>query len=157
MEISHQLMKAFNVRTSDSCLASLQSKLEWRTKDVEGQSSLGKYITKQHLYGGIGVLSRTDWENTSAWGHSVCGHMASWAIHVDYQTWIDLEVCKCWQPGRVRLFVTPWTIAQQAALSMGFSRQGYWNGLPFPSPGDSPYPGIESMSPASPALRVEFL
>ena len=36
---------------------------------------------------------------------------------------------------RVRLFVTPWTIAYQTALSMGFSRQEYWNGLPFPSPG----------------------
>ena len=43
----------------------------------------------------------------------------------------------------VRLFVTPWTVAHQASPSMGFSRQGYWNGLPFPSPGDLPHPGIE--------------
>ena len=43
---------------------------------------------------------------------------------------------------RVQLFETPWTVAYQASLSMGFSRQEYWNGLPFPSPGDLPDPGI---------------
>ena len=48
----------------------------------------------------------------------------------------------------VRLFATPWTIAHQAPLSMGFSRQEYWNGLPFLSPGDLPNPGIEPRSPA---------
>ena len=46
----------------------------------------------------------------------------------------------------VRLFVTPWTVASQAPLSMGFSRQEYWSGLPFPSPGDLPNPGIEARS-----------
>ena len=49
---------------------------------------------------------------------------------------------------RVRLFATPWTIAYQAPLSMGFSGQEYWSGLPFPSPGDLPNPGIEARSPA---------
>ena len=44
---------------------------------------------------------------------------------------------------RVRLFATPWTVAYQASPSMGFSRQEYWSGLPFPSPGDLPDPGIE--------------
>ena len=48
---------------------------------------------------------------------------------------------------RVRLFATPWTVAYQAPPSMGFSRQEYWNGLPFPSPGDVPDPGIEPWSP----------
>ena len=48
---------------------------------------------------------------------------------------------------RVRLFATPWTVAHQAPLSMGFSRQEYWSGLPFPSPGDLPSPGIELRSP----------
>ena len=46
----------------------------------------------------------------------------------------------------VQLFATPWTIASQAPLSMGFSRQEYWSGLPFPSPGDLPNTG---MKPAS--------
>ena len=49
---------------------------------------------------------------------------------------------------RVRLFAIPWTVVYQASLSMGFSRQEYWSGLPFPSPGDLPDPGIEPMSPA---------
>ena len=51
----------------------------------------------------------------------------------------------------VRLFATPWTIARQAPLSMGFPRQEYWSGLPFPSPGRLPHPGIKSVSLASPA------
>ena len=49
---------------------------------------------------------------------------------------------------RVRLLATPWTVAYQDPLSMGFSRQEYWSGLPFPSPGDLPDPGIELGSPA---------
>jgi len=48
---------------------------------------------------------------------------------------------------RVRLFVTPWTVAHQAPPSMGFSRQEYWSGFPCPSPGDLPDPEIESRSP----------
>ena len=47
----------------------------------------------------------------------------------------------------VRLSVTPWTVAYQVPPSMGFSRQEYWSGLPFPSPGDLPNPGIEPRSP----------
>ena len=49
---------------------------------------------------------------------------------------------------RVQLFATPWTVAHQAPLSIGFSRQEYWSGLPFPSPEDIPDPGIELRSPA---------
>ena len=55
---------------------------------------------------------------------------------------------------RVLLFATPWTVAYQAPPSMVFSRQEYWSGLPFPSPGDLPNPGIE---PGSPALRADAL
>ena len=55
---------------------------------------------------------------------------------------------------RVQLFATPWTVAYQVPLSMGFSRQGYWSGLPFHSPGDLPNPGIE---PGSPALEIDAL
>ena len=54
----------------------------------------------------------------------------------------------------VRLFATPWTIAYQAPQSMEFSRQEYWSGLPFPSPGDLPDPGIE---PGSPTLWADAL
>ena len=55
---------------------------------------------------------------------------------------------------RVRLFATPWTVAYQASLSMGFSRQGCWSGLLFPSAGDLPDPGIE---PGFPALQAGAL
>ena len=55
---------------------------------------------------------------------------------------------------RVRLFATPWTVAYHAPSSVGFSRQEYWSGLPFPSPEDLPNPGIE---PGSPALRADAL
>ena len=54
----------------------------------------------------------------------------------------------------VRLFATPWTVALQAPLFMGFSRQEYWSGLPFPSPGDLPDLGIE---PRSPTLQADAL
>ena len=53
----------------------------------------------------------------------------------------------------VQLFVTPWTVAHLALLSLGFLRQEYWNGLPFPSPGNLPGLGIE---PVSPALADRF-
>ena len=52
----------------------------------------------------------------------------------------------------VQLFLTPWTVAYQVPLSMGFSRQEYWSGLPFPSPRDLPDPGMEHKSLMSPAL-----
>ena len=54
----------------------------------------------------------------------------------------------------VYLLATPWTVAYQAPRSMGFSRQEFWSGLPFPSPGDLPNSGIE---PRSPALQTDAL
>ena len=57
---------------------------------------------------------------------------------------------------RVQLFATPWTVALQAPLSVGFSRQEYWSGLPRPPPGDLPDPGIKPASLMSLALAGEF-
>ena len=57
---------------------------------------------------------------------------------------------------RVQLFATPWTVTHQAPLSMEFSRKENWSGLPFPSPGDLPNPGIKSVSLMSPALADKF-
>ena len=63
---------------------------------------------------------------------------------------------------RVQFFVTPWSVAHQAPLSMGFCRQEYWSGLPFPSPGDLPNPGIFYIvlyicQPQSPSLSHPLL
>ena len=61
-----------------------------------------------------------------------------------------------WVHSCVRLFATPWTVAHHAPLSMGFPRQEYWSGVPFPPPEDLPIPGTEPMSPASLALADRF-
>ena len=53
-----------------------------------------------------------------------------------------------WSLSHIRLFVTPWTVARQAPLCIGFSRQEYWRGLPFASPGNLPDPGIKPESPS---------
>ena len=66
-----------------------------------------------------------------------------------------MGICWCAQSLQwCQLFATPWTVACQAPLSMGFSRQKYWSGLPFPSPGDLPKPGIK---PGSLALQADSL
>ena len=59
-----------------------------------------------------------------------------------------LLCCCCQALSRVRLFVTLWIVAHHAPRSTGFSRHYYWRGLPFPSPGDLPHPGIKPRSPA---------
>ena len=63
-------------------------------------------------------------------------------------------VCVCESLSRVQPFATAWAVAHQAPLSMGFSRQEYWSGLSFPSPGDLPDPGTE---PGSLALQADSL
>ena len=67
-----------------------------------------------------------------------------------------MYVCAC-VLSRVWLFGTPWTVARQAPLSMGFSRQEYWSQLPFPFPKDHPHPGIKPEFPASPAAAAKSL
>ena len=66
----------------------------------------------------------------------------------------DHEKVKVKSVSCVQLFSLLWTVAHQAPLSMGFSRQEYWSGLPFPSPGDLTNPGIK---PKSPTLQVDSL
>ena len=68
-------------------------------------------------------------------------------LHINESEQVKLLSC-------VRLFVTPWTVAHQDPPFMEFSRQEYWSGLPFPSPGDLPNPGIEH---GSPALQADAL
>ena len=73
--------------------------------------------------------------------------LAPWKKSYDHSEEVKLLSC-------VRLFATRWTVAHQAPLSMGFSGQEHWSGLPFPSPGDLPDPGIK---PRSPALQADTL
>ena len=69
-------------------------------------------------------------------------------IVYDILDYISCGALKVKSLSRVRLSATPWTVAYQASPSMGFSRQEYWSGLLFPSPGDLPNPGVEPRSPA---------
>ena len=70
--------------------------------------------------------------------------------------WVDVPFLSCAVLSLVLLFATPWTVACQAPLSIEFPRQVYWGGLPFPTPGDIPDPGIESWSLLSSALAGGF-
>ena len=77
--------------------------------------------------------------------------------------WVAISFSNAWKwkvkvksLSRVQLFVTPWTVACQEPLSMGFSRQEYWSGLPCPPPWDVPDPGIEPTSLMSPASSGMF-
>ena len=87
----------------------------------------------------------------SPWGHKELDTTEQLSTaHVDIcKVKVKVKSLRC-----VRLFATPWTVAYQAPLSLGFSRQQYWSGLPFPSPGDLPNPGIK---PRSPALQTDGL
>ena len=71
---------------------------------------------------------------------------------------MKIYICVCVLSGfsHIHPFAPSWTVAHQAPLSMGFSRQEYWSELPFPSPGDLPNPGIEPASLVSPALAGGF-
>ena len=71
----------------------------------------------------------------------------------------DTGFCFCFLVAKsCPTLATPWTVARQAPLSMGFPRQEYWSGLPFPPPGDLPDPGIETVALATtPALEVDSL
>ena len=78
------------------------------------------------------------------------------ADDLDVECLDNVCVCVCARALSCDSFVAPWTGARQASLSMGFSRQEYWSGLPFPLPGDLPDPGIEPVSLMSPALAGGF-
>ena len=83
-----------------------------------------------------------------SWACGVCSHNRVSHLCVCVYVCVRLSMSNS--------FVTPSTVACQAPPSMGFSRQEYWRGLPLPSPGDLPNPGIEPTSPVSPALASVF-
>ena len=78
--------------------------------------------------------------------------LTTWLLFLTSHTHVQM----CSVLSQVRLFAILWTVACQAPLSMEFSRQEYWSGLPFPTPGNLPNLGIKPTSPASPALAGEF-
>ena len=93
----------------------------------------------------------------------LCGHMFSILLSIIPKDRISVsygnsvfDFYEVKSLSRVRLFVTPWTAACQAPLSMGFSRQEYWSGWPCPPLGDLPNPGIKLTSLTSPALAGGF-
>ena len=67
-----------------------------------------------------------------------------------------INIVRCVWLSHIGLFVTPWTVACKAPLSMEFSRQEFWSGLPFPTPGDIPQPGLEPIFLAFPSLAGGF-
>ena len=83
------------------------------------------------------------WDISDGWVCTLSAWYGLWNVKV------KVKSLSC-----VRLFAIPWTVAYQAPQSTEFSRQEYWSGLPFPSPGDLPSPGIET---GSPALRADAL
>ena len=70
------------------------------------------------------------------------------SVYMPVKEQTDNSKVKVKSLSHVRLFATSWSVAHQVPPSMGFSRQEYWSGVPFPSPGDLPNPGIEPRSPA---------
>ena len=82
------------------------------------------------------------------------GLIPDWGTKIPHSTRPKYICVLCLVLSCVRLFETPWTVAREDPLSMGFSRQEYWSGLPLPSPGDLPDPEIE---PGSPTLQANSL
>ena len=108
---------------------------------------LQSFVEPDHLGWGISFLS------------PICSHLQSmeWLHQVMTLLSIDaiMYLCAC-MFSHIRLFVIPWNVSRQVPLSMGFSRQEYWSGLPFPPPEDLPNPRIKPVSPGSPASSSTF-
>jgi len=87
----------------------------------------------------------------------MCTYTKHHVVHLKMHTSNYINVCVLSHFSHVQLFVSLWTAAHQAPLSMGFFKQEYWSRLPFPPLGDLPDPGIKPESPASPELQADSL
>ena len=107
----------------------------------------------------MGSLRRAWLSPCSSGGCSVClcqtGMKGKWRASAPKIVLLHACVLSCFS--HVWLFATSWTVALQAPLSMGFSRQEYWSGLPCPPPGDLPQPGIKPASPTASTLQADSL
>ena len=114
---------------------------------------LGLWNYHRHVYSIFSNLSGKDGNKILSLSSSDCQRFS---LHLNQQVdlclYFLLRVCVCCGLSHVWLSVTPWTIAHQTPLSMGFSRQEYWSGLSFLTPRELPNPGTEPMSLASPVL-----
>ena len=146
-------------RTGDNAFSEGQSEIAEELSVLQNKITWNKF--QENTSGACWVcccLPQTTFNETLFfWWDVTCS--GSWEVYLRTLRWphsrlkshtrfgvVDSErfSCVCAQaPRRVRLFVTLWTAAPQAPLSMGFSRQEYWRGLPFPPPGDLPSIGIE--------------
>ena len=111
-------------------------------------------------------LNRRKYMYTYSWCTALCSrnyhNIVKWFFPIketsttysDEKSFEEACVLNCFS--RVQLFVTLWTATHQALLSMGFSRQEPWSGLPYPPPGDLPHPGVEPVSLISPTLAGRF-
>ena len=109
-------------------------------------------VTKSQTW--LSNWTELNWTDTHLEGVKQC--LRNYECMILIHTTLSRRLCvlNCFSP--VWLFVTPWTVAHQAPLSMGFSRQEYWSGLPCFPLGDFPNPGIESVSLMSPPLAGGF-
>ena len=148
-------------------------KIPWMEKIVEVLNPPGHLLTKFERFGAL-ILCLVLWASPKGW---VLSSPGSWPTQKGPQRknkflewkkdscnstfllwWSAWEVdhnarvLSCFS--RVQLFVTPWPVAHQAPLSMGFSGQEHWSGLPCPSSGDLPDPGIKPVPRPSPALAA---
>ena len=85
-----------------------------------------------------------------------CIYFYTYSVYVCTNVYKHIYIYVACLLSRVQLFATPWTVAHQVPLAMGFPRQEYWSGLPLPIPGDLPEAGIEPTSLVPPALAGRF-
>ena len=113
-----------------------------------------------------GLVASLSTVNNRRWHFKLTFNFSEPACYSDLVVWRKCKMkavliiftlcCAVLCLSHVRLFAAPWTVACQAPLSMGFSRQDYWSGLPCPPPGDLPDPGFTPASLMSPALAGSF-
>ena len=116
---------------------------------VVHQAPLSMGFSRQEYLSGLPFLSPGDLPNQGLKCIFCISCIGRWTLHhwVPREALLSPWVSEVKSLSHVWPFATPWTVAYQVPPSMGFSRQEYWSGLPFPSPGDLPYPGIEPGSP----------
>ena len=163
------LSKGFSRRVLEWVVISISRRSSW-PRDQTHRSCIGRWIIYSLSYqGNLSILYR--WQNRNfkkfsnflkdAQKGNTGSSPRSFSFFISFQPYAIIlccvHACVLSHFSYVRLFTKLWTLPRQAPLSMGFSRQEYWSGLPCPPPGDLPAPGTEPISLMSPALAGGFL